>query len=594
VRRAVYDNLPAAEHHRAHRQAAEILDAEGAPPDRIAAHLVVTERLGDEWVVEVLRASARLALARGAVEEATRYLRRALEEPPRLCLRADVLYELGSVAAHINIDEAYRCLEQALELAADVRHRAEIALALARVMSTARDTRSALVVLDRTVAEVGDLDETLRVRLEAEYISVARRYPAARATASQRLHALAEHAEPGSLAGCMLLASLAADALEERGAADEATRLADAALREDHLLAGGETDVALMASSVLMSTDQLDTAWRTWNAEMDRARRTGSIIRYNGAAVVRACLAYRCGQLAGAEADAQLADDVLREYRRDLMRRYSLAFLVGALVERGEVKAAGELLDAAPVPMNLSLLLDSRGRLRCAQGRFAEAVEDFRASGRRLMARGTHHPGLLAWRSNAALALLHIDQAREARRLAEEELDLARRLGIPRALGIAMRATGLVRGGPAGLALLEEATTLLARSSARLEEARALADFGAALRRANRRIESREPLRRALDLAAQCGAAPIAERARQDLLAAGVRPRRAASGVDALTPSELRVARMAADGMGNRTIAQALFVTTKTVEVHLSSAYRKLHVPSRAALAAVLTPSRSG
>ena len=310
VRRAVYDSLSTAERHRAHRQAAEILDAEGVPPDRVAAHLVVTERLGDEWVVEVLRAAARLALVRGAVEEASRYLRRALEEPPQPCLRADVLYELGSVAARVNIDEAYRCLEQALELAVDVRHRAEIALALARVMGTARDTSSALAVLDRAVAEVGDLDEALRVRLEAEYISVARRYPAARATASQRLHALAEHAEPGRLAGCMLLANLAADALEERGAADEATRLANAALREDHLLAGGETDVALLASSVLMSTDQLDAAWRAWNAEMDRARRTGSIIGFACAAAVRACLAYRCGQLADAEADARLADDV--------------------------------------------------------------------------------------------------------------------------------------------------------------------------------------------------------------------------------------------------------------------------------------------
>lgn len=98
-----------------------------------------------------------------------------------------------------------------------------------------------------------------------------------------------------------------------------------------------------------------------------------------------------------AEADARLADDVHREYRLDLTRRYSLAFLVGALVERGEVQAAADLLDESTVPVNLSLLLDSRGRLRCAQGRFAEAVEDFLASGRRLMARGTHHPGFLAW-----------------------------------------------------------------------------------------------------------------------------------------------------------------------------------------------------
>jgi DNA-binding CsgD family transcriptional regulator len=586
VRRAVYESLPAAEHHRAHRQAALLLDVEGGPPDRVAAHLVLTERLGDERVVEVLRAAARQAVARGAVEEAARYLRRALEEPPTPCLRAEVLFELGSLAAQIRMDDAYRYLEQALELAVDVRHRAEIALELARVMGIARDTRGALEVLDRAVTDVGDADLDLRVRLEAEYVSVARRYPATREKASRRLRALAEHAEPGSLAGCVLLANLAADALEEEGAVDEATRLAGAALRADRLLDAGEIDVALMASAVLMSTDQMDAAWRAWNAELERARRSGSVVGFAAAATVRACLAYRCGQLADAEADARLADDVHREHHLDLLRRYSLAFLIGALVERGETQTAAERLDDSTVPMNLALLLDSRARLRCAQGRFTDAVEDFLECGRRLATRGTHHPGMLPWRSNAALALLHLDQPGEARRLAEEELALARCLGVPRALGIALRAAGLIRGGTGGLGLLEEAATVLARSSARLEQARALADLGAALRRANRRNDSRTPLRCAFDLAIRCGAAPLAQRARQDLAAAGVRPRRAASGVDALTPSELRVARMAADGMGNRAIAQALFVTIKTVEVHLGNAYRKLGIPSRAALAA--------
>jgi DNA-binding CsgD family transcriptional regulator len=99
-------------------------------------------------------------------------------------------------------------------------------------------------------------------------------------------------------------------------------------------------------------------------------------------------------------------------------------------------------------------------------------------------------------------------------------------------------------------------------------------------------------VRRALDLAGRCHAAPLADQARQELTAAGARPRRAISGVDALTPSELRVARMAAEGMGNRAIAQALFVTVKTIEVHLGSAYRKLGVPSRAALAGALADDR--
>jgi DNA-binding CsgD family transcriptional regulator len=592
VRRAVYESLPAGQRHRAHRQAAVILDREGAPADRIAAHLVVAERMGDDWVVDILRAAAREALARGAVDEAVRYLRRAVEEPPHPGVRAEVLFELGSVEARVRIEESCKHLRRAIELAADVRARAKIALELARVMGVARDIRGALAVLDRAVTEVRDTDAALRVRLEAEFVAVARRYPATREQASRRLRLVSRHAQPGSLAGCVLLANLAADALEVQGSAQEATRLADAALREDHLLVAEELDVALLATSVLMSTDQLDTAWRRWNAAVERARRRGSITGFAAAATVRACLAYRCGQLMEAEADARLADDVHREYRLGLLRRYSLAFLVGALVERGEAQAAADLLDQSTVPVNLSLLLDSRGRLRCAQGRFAEAAEDFLACGKRLTARGTRHPGMVPWQSNAALALQRLDQPLDAQRLVGVELEQARRLGVARALGIALRAAGLVRGGADGLAMLDEAASVLARSSACLEQARALTDLGAALRRANRRTEAREPLRRGLDLAAQCHAAPLADRARQELIAAGARPRRAISGVDALTPSELRVARMAAEGMGNRAIAQALFVTVKTIEVHLGSAYRKLGVPSRAALAAALAGDR--
>jgi DNA-binding CsgD family transcriptional regulator len=593
VRRAVYESLPAAERHRMHRLAADILDRERAPVDRVAAHLVATECLGDEWVVEVLRAAARPALARGAVEEAARYLHRALVEPPAPEVRSEVLFEIGSALARTRTTDACRYLEEALEASTRNADRAAIALELARVMGTGRDTRSAIAVLGRAMATIGEVDPALRLRLEATYISVGRRYPATRASVTRRLRELAPLAEPDSPAGCLLLVDLAAEALEEHGSVEEAGRLAGAALRNGHLLLAGETDAALMASGVLMSTDRLDAAWHAWNAELDRARRIGSIMGFAYAAGTRAYLAYRCGRLSDAEADAQLAYDVHTEQRLELPRRYSLAFLVGALVERGEVATAAERLDTAGVSMNLSLLLDSRARLRCGQGRFEDAVEDFLEAGRRLTARGTRHPGILAWRSSAALALLHLDQPREARRLAEEELELARRLGVPRALGVALRAVGLIRGGAPGLALLEQAATALASSSARLEQGRALADYGGALRRANRRAESREPLRRALDLARCCGATPLAERVRQELAAAGVRPRRPASGVDALTPSELRVAGMAAEGMSNRAIAQALFVTVKTVEIHLRSAYRKLAVSSRTELPAELARGRA-
>jgi DNA-binding NarL/FixJ family response regulator len=113
--------------------------------------------------------------------------------------------------------------------------------------------------------------------------------------------------------------------------------------------------------------------------------------------------------------------------------------------------------------------------------------------------------------------------------------------------------------------------------------------LGAALRRANRRAAARDHLREALELATVCGAAALAARAETELLATGARPRRIAlSGVASLTPSERRVAEMAAEGPTNREIAQALFVTQRTVEVHLTSIYRKLAISSRSQLAAAL------
>jgi DNA-binding NarL/FixJ family response regulator len=97
------------------------------------------------------------------------------------------------------------------------------------------------------------------------------------------------------------------------------------------------------------------------------------------------------------------------------------------------------------------------------------------------------------------------------------------------------------------------------------------------------------PLRRALDLAQRTGAAPLAARARQELLAAGARPRRTAlTGPDALTSTERRVAGLAADGLSNRQIAQHLFITQATVETHLTHAFGKLGITSRAELAGQL------
>ncbi len=231
----------------------------------------------------------------------------------------------------------------------------------------------------------------------------------------------------------------------------------------------------------------------------------------------------------------------------------------------------------------------ARGLLRAAQNRPGEALDDLLNAGRRFTRLGMGDFSGVPWRAEAALVYAALGNAADAHRLANEQLALARAFHRPRTLGVSLRAAGLVQGGESGLALLSEAVQTLEGSQSPLELARALFDYGAALRRAGRRIAARDQLARALDLAHHCGAWRIANHARAELIAAGAKPRRdAITGRDALTASELRVARLAAEGLSNREIAQALFITTNTAKGHLSRVYRKLDVTGRGQLTGAL------
>jgi len=150
-----------------------------------------------------------------------------------------------------------------------------------------------------------------------------------------------------------------------------------------------------------------------------------------------------------------------------------------------------------------------------------------------------------------------------------------------------MRA--LVAPRERGIALLEEARTHFAASRARLELARCLTELGARRRAAGERRAARAILRDAHDIAHACRATALCERARAELLLAGGRPRPpAGAGADALTPGERRVAEIAAQGATNREIARRLYLSPKTVEMHLRSAYRKLDLAGRDQLAGAL------
>ena len=264
------------------------------------------------------------------------------------------------------------------------------------------------------------------------------------------------------------------------------------------------------------------------------------------------------------------------------------------LVERAELVEAQAILTAcsAEDAIGGELLLSTRSNLRAARGDLDGALADQREA-RRLRGDGmAPDPDFDGWLRTARLLHATGDAASAARE-AESALGWARTWGTPGYLGQALTVSGLIRGGDEGLAQLHEAVAQLERSPARRELARSLIELGAALRRGGERKAAREPLRRALDIAAGGGLVATARRAQEELRVTGAKIRRAeSSGIDSLTPSERRIVELATDGASNPEIAQALFVTVKTVEMHLGNAYRKLGINSRRELAALLPPEK--
>jgi DNA-binding CsgD family transcriptional regulator len=323
-----------------------------------------------------------------------------------------------------------------------------------------------------------------------------------------------------------------------------------------------------------------------------RADETGSLIAAGTASHWHAELRYHQGALADAIAAAQHTLEICRA-GWDMCQAWVAPVLAHAHMDRGELDAAGHAVTLAESSAcgsrQHALALASRGRLALLRGDATRALEDLLAAGEHAD-REAVPPTTLPWRSWASLTANHLALHDLADDLAQTELAWARTIGAPRTLGIVLRAAGTARGGQQGLALLAESAGVLERSQSVLERARILVALGAALRRDGQPAASRDPLRRGLELAQQLGADPLADRARAELSAAGGRRRRRGheTGLDALTPTERRIATLAASGQSTPRIAQALHVTAKTVDWHLGHAYQKLGINSRRQLPTVL------
>jgi DNA-binding CsgD family transcriptional regulator len=601
IRTAVYEELTAPERQNAHARAAWLLAKAGAEPERVATHLLRSPPAADPQAVATLRDAARRAGSRGASESTVAYLRRALEEPPPDAERADMLLELGAAEAHVSGEAAIEHLREAHALATSPVPRAEAARLLGGQLFVLRG-EEADAVLREGLDELAGADPELERFLAAGLITNGLFAPGLHRDAAQRLERVRAEPRAGT-AGEKLLLSLLAyhDARAGRPAA-EVVPLARRALADGTILRGDQPAVpypvgaGLVPTSTVLAMADLDEVLTVYEDALAEAHRHGSTLAFGAVKVFRAFALRWRGDLGEVEAEARealAAGEVWGATAR--FARHAAAFLADSLMEQGRLDEAAAVVagawpgEAPPGSTRLLFLGDSARRLRLLRGDLAGGLEELLEAGRQFEEVGSRNPAFIPWRSPAALALLQLGRGDEAGPLVEEEVELARTWGAPRALGAALRAAGLVEGGERGLELLEEAVEVLSDSPARLEHAKARTELGAALRRANRRAEAREHLRQGLELATICGAGSLAARAESELLATGARPRRIAlSGVASLTPSERRVAEMAAEGPTNREIAQALFVTQRTVEVHLTSIYRKLRINSRSQLAEAL------
>ncbi|MGH4026902.1 MAG: helix-turn-helix transcriptional regulator [Pseudonocardiaceae bacterium] len=594
VRAAVYEGLSETERITGHARAARLLSDAGEAAEQVAAHLLLIPPAADPFVASTLRQAADEAFQRGSPESAVSCLERCLQEPPAEADRADILLQLGTAAQLVDMAKGAAYLTAAMSATPSAERRAAIAEKLGIVLHLAGRPDDAVRVLSQAAHTLGPDDVELSLRLEEVMFAVGLADPAVYQLVADRMSRLRDTTPDTGLGGRILdliIALYDTFAGQPRG---------PVVARARRGLADGSVIVNSFAQScylVLIAADQ-DDVMALLDAGVAEAYRRGSLLTLSPTKWLEGLAWLSKGALAEAEDNLRAAMWSARTASHNIGKPVIAAHLAEVLMEQGHLDEAEQVLTEAVTAEPMTCpgywywFLESRARLLMLQERTTEALETMLAAGRRFEAHGGQNPAVVAWRSGAATALFRLGRPDEAQALAAEELVLARRWGAPRALGRALWVSGLVHGEEKGLALLRDAVDVLSSSPARLEFAKALVELGAALRRCGERNEARQHLRRGVELAQICGAAPLVERGLTELRGTGARPRRVTpTGPEALTPSERRVAELAASGHSNREIAQALFITTNTVEVHLTRTYRKLGIVGRTGLKGVLPKS---
>ncbi|MFF4160678.1 LuxR C-terminal-related transcriptional regulator [Streptomyces sp. NPDC001678] len=593
------------------RRIARLLDEQGAPASHVAAHLLHVDlhvdlhtdvrtdlhvdRPGEEWMTQSLEDAAEDAVRDGRTDEATTLLRHALTAPLAPGRRAGLALRLAALELPHSVDAGIRRLRAALELHADGHERAAVAPALGAALVARGRTDTAMHVMRQAGSAVED-DELVRVlqstaALMASHDAIAWRNAVARmrelaATAPATIEPLAcglvteYEVGAGELSAAEAMTRVlprlkapvdprlrtgwlgsAATLLQWADRLDDARALADECLPAPPVL----PDLTDIGQQCLISVRAEAALW------------TGDFRRVvtENTPLLDACT----GQ--GLHMPHLVSMVALAHY--ELGHRAHARLLVAALDEA-----------SADSSWEWNELRYARAHMHMAEGSWQAALDDYLSCGRGQSARDFVSPVATPWRSGAALALVGLGQPVRALDLAEEELRHARTWGTPRTVGRALRAHGAAMGGRRGLDSLQEAVAVLRQAPAPVELIETLLDLGHARIGAGNGRKGRDDLYEAHALAVRLlGPDPVdgrLVRATEDALRTGGarRTNRATMGSAALTVAERRIVELAATGRTNAEIGAALHLARRTVETHLTNAYRKLGVTRRTQLASRL------
>ncbi|MBJ7471652.1 MAG: AAA family ATPase [Solirubrobacteraceae bacterium] len=590
-----------------HAQAATQRMKRGRDPERVASHVLRAPAGLVDGAYGVLRTAATAALSRGAPALAATFLRRATDEPCSPQERLDALVALADAQGRAVDPATLQTFAEAQAAASDPDRRAEITISRSLMLYREGEGRLAVDELQRQLRG-GELSDQVAIRVKAALLTLADLDLSLRPQLHGQLDELvADLRREGAAPGAVVLAH---EAVEERlryrdsvANGDLSERALRACLQTLEAAPGTQPiHEAMLGLLVLFldASEHLSALDELVNRALVLAAKNGNAVTYAHLGVTYTWSLIRQGALEDAERLILGVRD--QGAPKTVWMRAWVSGLGQAVRAEFEPELGLDPLghpdeldvgeDEVP-PAERALLSVLRGKLLLAKGELEGGLAALLKGGEELGRLGTP-AGNYHWRSDAALALGRLGRLDEARSLATEELELNRRWGAPRALGHSYRAAALLaETDEERLEGLLEAVRLLEGVRAPLELARTLVEVGACLRRMNRRADARQPLRRAIELADGC--APhtrVAQRARTELAACGGRaPRSSAGGVEALTASERRIVDLAVQGLSNPQVAQELFISRRTVESHLASAYTKLGIAGRGELGRVLTPA---